>query len=347
MCFEILGFDIILDQNLKPWLLEVNHTPSFSTDSDLDYRIKFNLIKDSLKLVNVKRKNSKLKKITEIIEYEDRHLGNFRRIYPTLDTSPYETYMASAKEIWDLWSQGKKVLSKPNRSSIKEDPPAIRRKHIVRPISAVVPNLPLRPNYLKTNIQTVAVNSGQNNANSTPHAPQNMFPAKNKQFLRPRSAFNVPYKCEECKREEEADDNSKNGDKDLRMVKDFLKPKSGLIQDHNFTDLLKNHVLEKKTVLATTRPTSNNNSFPSQNAINLNNSKNGNYVNSLGSAHDFEDKKLQTMVLQKIQQFPSEKLFLNLTKNLAKKPTIAFTINQNNEINVNKKLRYLNQKSLH
>ena len=245
--------------------------------------------------------------------------------------------MASAKEIWDIWSQGKKVLSKPNRSSIKVDPPVIKKKRIVRPISAVIANLPLRPNYLKTNIQTVGVGSNQNNSNLTPHAPQNVFPVKNKMFVRPKSAFNVPYKCEECKREEEMEDN-RHFDKDLRIVKDFLRPKSGLIQEY----LLKNPVLEKKNAF---KPT-NNISFPSQNSINRNYSKNSNYMNSMGSAHDFEDKKLQTMVLQKIQQFPSEKLFLNLTKNLAKKPSIAFTINQKNEININKKLRYLNQKSL-
>lgn len=40
MCFEILGFDILIDRKLKPWLLEVNHSPSFSTDSPLDRRIK-------------------------------------------------------------------------------------------------------------------------------------------------------------------------------------------------------------------------------------------------------------------------------------------------------------------
>ena len=52
MCFEILGFDIILDYKLKPWLLEINYTPSFSTDTPLDQRIKSGVIKDALKLTN-------------------------------------------------------------------------------------------------------------------------------------------------------------------------------------------------------------------------------------------------------------------------------------------------------
>lgn len=47
-CFEILGFDIILDDALRPTLLEVNHSPSFGIDSPLDRRIKTGLIGDVL-----------------------------------------------------------------------------------------------------------------------------------------------------------------------------------------------------------------------------------------------------------------------------------------------------------
>ena len=64
MCFEILGFDLFLDANLKPWLLEVNHAPSFSTDSPLDFKVKKNLIADSIRLLNLSFfKKQKYKKI--------------------------------------------------------------------------------------------------------------------------------------------------------------------------------------------------------------------------------------------------------------------------------------------
>ena len=53
MCFEILGFDIFLDEKLRPWILEVNHAPSFSTDSPLDFKVKKNLITDTMRLLNI------------------------------------------------------------------------------------------------------------------------------------------------------------------------------------------------------------------------------------------------------------------------------------------------------
>ena len=53
MCFEILGFDIILDKDMKPLLLEVNHAPSFATGSPLDLEIKSALFKDTFRLIGM------------------------------------------------------------------------------------------------------------------------------------------------------------------------------------------------------------------------------------------------------------------------------------------------------
>ncbi|EAS01724.2 tubulin tyrosine ligase family protein (macronuclear) [Tetrahymena thermophila SB210] len=45
-CFELYGFDILIDNTLKPWLLEVNVCPSLSSSSPLDRKIKTSLISD-------------------------------------------------------------------------------------------------------------------------------------------------------------------------------------------------------------------------------------------------------------------------------------------------------------
>ena len=49
---------MLIDSHANPIVLEVNHTPSFATDTPLDKKIKFSLIKDSLLLMNM---NSKTK----------------------------------------------------------------------------------------------------------------------------------------------------------------------------------------------------------------------------------------------------------------------------------------------
>ena len=60
ICFELFGFDILLDNKLKPWLLEVNISPSLSSSSPLDKKIKTVLICDTLNLVGVHPYDRKL-----------------------------------------------------------------------------------------------------------------------------------------------------------------------------------------------------------------------------------------------------------------------------------------------
>ena len=51
MCFELLGFDIMIDEDMKPWLIEVNSLPSFGIESEVDHVVKTDLIRDTLSLI--------------------------------------------------------------------------------------------------------------------------------------------------------------------------------------------------------------------------------------------------------------------------------------------------------
>ena len=133
-CFEILGFDILLDRKARPWLLEVNHAPSFACGSALDELIKRELMR-TMRLLNPspyhkKKYREELKR--EAMEramqsrhtkgpklsyeekeqlrakqkqnaqenwakHEERVLGNFERIYPP----PEEETPAKALQMYE------------------------------------------------------------------------------------------------------------------------------------------------------------------------------------------------------------------------------------------------------
>ena len=138
MCFEILGFDIFLDEKLKPWILEVNHAPSFSTDSPLDFKVKKNLVTDTIKLLNLsywkKMKFKKQKALefqrraikgkTKITKeeldqlraqklrkrnaWESKHCGNYEIIFPSEEFKPedYQKFIDSAKDVHEEFYNG-------------------------------------------------------------------------------------------------------------------------------------------------------------------------------------------------------------------------------------------------
>ncbi|CAH2292857.1 tubulin polyglutamylase TTLL5 [Pelobates cultripes] len=115
-CFELYGFDVLLDETLKPWLLEVNLMPSLVSDGPLELKIKANLLADALTLIGVQCQNTqqnmdkgpikaakvkagyqqtaagqteifqeRMKIIREVKEEEERR-GGFIRIFPNKDT---------------------------------------------------------------------------------------------------------------------------------------------------------------------------------------------------------------------------------------------------------------------
>lgn len=54
----------MIDSDLKPWLIEVNHAPSLATESAFDLKIKQKLVEDTIRLLNLTPKR-KLQYIKE------------------------------------------------------------------------------------------------------------------------------------------------------------------------------------------------------------------------------------------------------------------------------------------
>eukprot|EP00058_Branchiostoma_floridae_P024373 XP_002609863.1 hypothetical protein BRAFLDRAFT_126016 [Branchiostoma floridae] len=150
-CFEILGFDIILDRKLKPWLLEVNHSPSFHTDAPLDKEIKEALLYDTLNMLNLtafdrrrcieedrrRVKERLLKKgrgrveespesraiiQDQIQRYEDSHLNGFRRIYPCNNMERYEKFFEHSGSLFQETSasRARQEAARQQREEIRQ-----------------------------------------------------------------------------------------------------------------------------------------------------------------------------------------------------------------------------------
>jgi tubulin polyglutamylase TTLL6/13 len=202
MCFEVLGFDVLLDENCKPWLLEVNHTPSFTTDTPLDKKIKYKVISDSLEIMNIAlrhRKNylirqraqlqqramtGKLTKETkerrdELVmtarmrrdRFEAKHLNGFTKVYPVEDSETYNCYIASAKDIWEEWT-GAKI------SRLKKEEPRspFKRPEVQKPkaVSAVKPKLETErtaPSKLSLQISSASAADSTRDSVTIPVAP--------------------------------------------------------------------------------------------------------------------------------------------------------------------------------
>ncbi|XP_059153430.1 probable tubulin polyglutamylase TTLL9 [Physella acuta] len=57
-CFEMYGYDILLDDTLKPWLIEINASPSLTASGQEDYDLKFGLLNDVLNVLDLENRLS-------------------------------------------------------------------------------------------------------------------------------------------------------------------------------------------------------------------------------------------------------------------------------------------------
>ena len=58
-CYELYGFDVIIDEHMKPWLLEVNFSPAMSCDSQVDIQVKKPMLHDVLDMLEFKAEDCK------------------------------------------------------------------------------------------------------------------------------------------------------------------------------------------------------------------------------------------------------------------------------------------------
>uniref|UniRef100_A0A8D2LNN7 Tubulin polyglutamylase TTLL13 n=1 Tax=Varanus komodoensis TaxID=61221 RepID=A0A8D2LNN7_VARKO len=163
-CFEILGFDIILDRKLKPWLLEVNHSPSFTTDSRLDREVKDALLCDAISLINLRAcdkkkvleeekrrvkerllqahqpprearreqlESSQAAWLAQAEKYENSHLGGYRRIFPSRDTEKYAPFFKHSGSLFQ-----ETVASKAREECARQQLEEIRQKQEQRESTA-------------------------------------------------------------------------------------------------------------------------------------------------------------------------------------------------------------------
>jgi Tubulin-tyrosine ligase family len=82
--YELLGADIMLDDQFNPWLLECNHSPVLSPDGYIANEVKVNMLRDLFVLVDAER-NTRDRYYAEHAELK-RSIGDFQAETATMGT---------------------------------------------------------------------------------------------------------------------------------------------------------------------------------------------------------------------------------------------------------------------
>ncbi len=121
-CFELYGFDILIDDNLNCWLMECNLSPNLHFDAPIDLKIKGEMIAEMFDIIRIVpydirneiyENNSKFSSISKYLSYpefkdikitneikqqiwdteeEFSRLKQFKRIFPSINYPPYQKF---------------------------------------------------------------------------------------------------------------------------------------------------------------------------------------------------------------------------------------------------------------
>ncbi|XP_037594446.1 tubulin polyglutamylase TTLL5 isoform X3 [Cebus imitator] len=107
-CFELYGFDVLIDSTLKPWLLEVNLSPSLACDAPLDLKIKASMISDMFTVVG-------------FVCQDPAQRASARPVYPTFESSRRNPFQKPQRPVSaQLQSSRAKQRSRPLSASDAE-----------------------------------------------------------------------------------------------------------------------------------------------------------------------------------------------------------------------------------
>uniref|UniRef100_UPI00358E9F74 tubulin monoglutamylase TTLL4-like isoform X2 n=1 Tax=Myxine glutinosa TaxID=7769 RepID=UPI00358E9F74 len=101
-CHELFGFDIMLDEKLKPWLLEVNISPSLHSSSTLDINVKGQLIKDLLNLAGIQLPQRKEQQPCSLTENEKSKQSYYLSAYLSKQAVPSLLDALTPDDVWTL-----------------------------------------------------------------------------------------------------------------------------------------------------------------------------------------------------------------------------------------------------
>ncbi|KPA76950.1 tubulin-tyrsoine ligase-like protein [Leptomonas pyrrhocoris] len=178
-CFEVLGFDILIDHKMKPWLMEVNHTPSFATETPLDMDIKSKLLTEVWSIIDCKATDYEKDRQREREEFTKRNMPPWASNHPLYGSqlNPAGVRHGAADDVESPVTVNSSVSGTHNNPA--EIPPYVytRRQHEdskLRQFKRIYPSEIEEVQLMYDTIQNLALAESANNRlyyNSTVTAP--------------------------------------------------------------------------------------------------------------------------------------------------------------------------------